>query len=131
LPMKILNATYTYNPTYNRVWTGFFTIMFWTAIERKQHHFFERKVTDINELKNHVYVATDKTNSCDQVFNSIYNKVAETQTQFPVLQQHFIGWFIKSDEAVLIPHELLSWIFSCAKTLVLCTCCLHLPPKLY
>jgi hypothetical protein len=28
LPMKILNATYTYNPTYNRVWTGFFTIMF-------------------------------------------------------------------------------------------------------
>jgi lycopene beta-cyclase len=50
-------------------------------------------------------------------FNSIYNKaVAETQTQFPVLQQHFIGWFIKSDEAVLIPHELLSWIFGCAKS---------------
>jgi lycopene beta-cyclase len=63
-------------------------------------------------------------------FNSIYNKaVAETQTQFP-LQQHFIGWFIKSDEAFLIPHELLSWIFSCAKeTLVLCTCCLHLPTE--
>jgi lycopene beta-cyclase len=33
---------------------------------------------------------------------------------FP-LQQHFIGWFIKSDEAFLIPHELLSWIFGCAK----------------
>jgi lycopene beta-cyclase len=47
-------------------------------------------VTDINELENHVFVATETDSyTCDTVFNSIYNKAeVENQTKYPVLQQH-------------------------------------------
>jgi hypothetical protein len=31
-------------------------------------------------------------------------KEPENQTQYPLLQQHFIGWFIKSKEAVFNPE---------------------------
>jgi lycopene beta-cyclase len=39
--------------TYNRV-LGLILQSCFLNYRRKQHHFFERKVTDINELKNHV-----------------------------------------------------------------------------
>jgi lycopene beta-cyclase len=45
-------------------------------------------------------------------FNSIYNKAeVENQTKYPVLQQHFIGWFIKVKKLSSIQTKLLSWIF--------------------
>jgi lycopene beta-cyclase len=59
-------------------------------------------VTDINELKTFCSQETDSY-TCDT--NSIYNKAeVENQTKYPVLQ-HFIGWFIKSKEAVFNPDQ--------------------------
>lgn len=79
--------------------------------------FFNEKITDINELENHVFVATPSENfTCGQLFNSIYDKQEpENQTKYPLLQQHFIGWFIKSKEAVFNHEKATFMDFSVAQ----------------
>jgi lycopene beta-cyclase len=58
----------------------------------KKHQLCQSKVTDINELENHAYVATETDSyTCDTIFNVLRQRV-ESQTK-SVLQQHFIGWF--------------------------------------
>jgi len=46
----------------------------------------------------HVNVSTDKqTYQCSTLFNSIFDwNVLHKQTRYPVLQQHFLGWYIKT-----------------------------------
>jgi lycopene beta-cyclase len=72
------------------------------------------KVTDINELETHVFVGTEENRySCDYLFNSIYTKAfAESQTKYPVLQQHFIGWFVKSESEIFNSDEATFMDFS-------------------
>ena len=76
--------------------------------------FLNEKVTDINELENHVFVATPSESfTCSKVINSIYRKLeVENQTNYPLLQQHFIGWFIKSKEAVFNAQQATFMDFS-------------------
>jgi lycopene cyclase-like protein len=64
--------------------------------------FVNHKVLEIEESENLILIKTESESfSCSKLFNSIYNKhKAESQTEYPVLQQHFIGWFIKSEQAV-------------------------------
>lgn len=103
---------------YNRVLgLDFYKYVFDTLSKENNITFLNEKVTDINELENHVYVATNKTEfTCATVFNSIYNKAtAETQTKFPVLQQHFIGWFVKTEEAVFNTAQATFMDFSVAQ----------------
>ena len=63
---------------------------------------FQDEVADFSELGHHCVVKTKtKSFTCNQVFNSIYNpELVTSQTKFPLVQQHFIGWYIKSEEAV-------------------------------
>jgi lycopene beta-cyclase len=51
----------------------------------KKHQLCQSKVTDINELENHAYVATETDSyTCDTIFNSIYDKEGvESQTKYP------------------------------------------------
>jgi lycopene beta-cyclase len=43
--------------------------------------------------------------SCTTLFNSIYNpSLASNQTKYPLLQQHFVGWFIKTETPVFNPE---------------------------
>jgi lycopene beta-cyclase len=107
--MKILNATYTYNPTHTTVFRTDFTIMFLNCYRKKATSFFERKVTDINELKIMFMSLLIKRIHMRPSFNSIYNKAVNTN-QFPVLQQHFIGWFIKSDSCFNPARATFSWL---------------------
>jgi lycopene beta-cyclase len=103
---------------YNRVLgLDFYNQVFEALSKENNITFLNEKVTNINELENHVYVATEKSEfSASTVFNSIYNKAAaETQTKFPVLQQHFIGWFVKSDQAVFNPEQATFMDFSVAQ----------------
>ena len=46
----------------------------------------------------HVIVSTDKqTYRCSTLFNSIFDwSVLSEQNRYPVLQQHFLGWYIKT-----------------------------------
>jgi len=95
----------------------FYNFVFELLSKQENITFLNEKVTDINELENHVYVASENNSfTCDQVFNSIYNKPAVAQqTKFPVLQQHFIGWTIKSTEAVFNPEQATFMDFSVAQ----------------
>ncbi|NRT14566.1 lycopene beta-cyclase [Flavobacterium sp. 28A] len=103
---------------YNQVkGLDFYNQVFDLISKQKNIHFLNETVTDINELETHVFVATATENfTASAVFNSIYRKTeVETQTQYPVLQQHFIGWFIKSKEAAFNPDQATFMDFSVAQ----------------
>ncbi|WP_163400183.1 lycopene cyclase family protein [Flavobacterium fluviatile] len=76
--------------------------------------FLNEKVTDINELESHVFIGTEKNRyTCNYLFNSIYTKAfAESQSKYPVLQQHFVGWFVKTDKEVFNPEQATFMDFS-------------------
>ena len=80
----------------------FYKLMFNTILQHKNIEIFQDDVVDFSELGNNCLVQTKtKSFTCNQIFNSIYNpKFVKSQTKFPLVQQHFIGWFIKSKEAV-------------------------------
>jgi lycopene beta-cyclase len=83
----------------------FYRLVFETISSQPNIHFANQQVTDFRELGNHCVVKTDTQNyTCNKVFNSILNaELVKTQAKFPFLQQHFVGWFIKSSEAVFRP----------------------------
>lgn len=60
------------------------------------------EVTSVEDDGNQVVVSTaSETFLAKRVFNSIFDyKMAVGQTKYPVLQQHFIGWFIKADKPI-------------------------------
>jgi lycopene cyclase-like protein len=76
--------------------------------------FLNQKVTEIEESENLIMIQTDSESfSCSKLFNSIYTKQKiENQSKYPVLQQHFIGWFIKSKQAVFNPEQATFMDFS-------------------
>ena len=82
--------------------SDFYKLMFDTILQNKNIEIFQDEVLDFSELGHHCVVQTKtKSFTCNQIFNSIYNpKFVKSQTKFPLVQQHFIGWFIKSKEAV-------------------------------
>ena len=84
----------------------FYELVFKKISEHKNIHFLNQKVVDFSELGNHCIVKTEQeTFTCNKIFNSIYNpEVVTSQTKFPLILQHFIGWFIKSKEAVFTPN---------------------------
>ena len=84
----------------------FYELVFKKISEHKNIHFLNEKVVDFTELGNHCVVKTkEETFTCNKIFNSIYNpEVVTAQNKFPLIQQHFIGWFIKSKEAVFTPN---------------------------
>ena len=92
----------------------FYNLVFDAISKQSNITFLTEKVTDINELETHVFVGTDHNRfTCTYLFNSIYTKAsAERQTKYPVLQQHFIGWFIKSEKEIFDPEQATFMDFS-------------------
>lgn len=80
----------------------FYKLIFDKIAKHPNIEIFQDEVTDFSELGNHCVVKTKtKSFTCNQVFNSIYNpEIVKVQSKFPLVQQHFVGWFIKSKEAV-------------------------------
>lgn len=76
--------------------------------------FFNSKVLEIEESENLIMIQTETESfSCNRLINSIYNKQkVENQSKYPLLQQHFIGWSIKSKEAVFNPEQATFMDFS-------------------
>ncbi|OYU80983.1 MAG: lycopene cyclase [Flavobacterium sp. BFFFF1] len=68
--------------------------------------FRNENVTGHSESAGHVVVQTDSGNySCSKLFNSIYDPTAVLkQTKYPLLQQHFIGWTIKTETPSFDPN---------------------------
>ena len=73
-----------------------------------------QKVTGYSESANGVVVQTTEGDfSCEKLFNSIYDPAQLlAQEKYPLLQQHFIGWFIKSKQLVFNPNQLTFMDFS-------------------
>jgi len=92
----------------------FYNFVFEFISKHSNITFLNEKVTDINELETHVYVGTEENRyTCNYLFNSVYTKAfAESQTKYPVLQQHFVGWFVKTETDIFNPEEVTFMDFS-------------------
>jgi lycopene beta-cyclase len=92
----------------------FYDMAFSRISEHKNITFLNARIKGFYESGDNVTVETDtQTISCGKLFSSIYDpKLALSQRDFPVLQQHFIGWRIKSTEAVFDPETATFMDFS-------------------
>lgn len=72
-----------------------------TLKNQKNITFSYQKVIDFSDTTNVVLVKT-KTESytCNKLFNSIYTSELPLKSKYPLLQQHFTGWFVKTKQAV-------------------------------
>ena len=92
----------------------------WVSNRIADHANIERiheKVIDFYEAGNHCVVKTESRSfTCNKILNSIYNSDwAAKQDKFPVLQQHFIGWFVKTSALVFNPNQVTFMDFSVAQ----------------
>ncbi len=67
-----------------------------------KHHNVDLRFEAVEGFQEHPELVTVTTNKnrykCTYFFNSILDwNVLKKQTNYPVLQQHFVGWFIKTD----------------------------------
>jgi len=88
--------------------------------ELKKHSniaFAHQKVTDFADLGMHVLVKTDaESYTCNKLFNSIYNPaLPASQKKYPLLQQHFIGWHVKTNIPAFNAHKPTFMDFSIAQ----------------
>ena len=92
----------------------FYTQVFELLSKQENITFIHEKVLEIEESETIILVQSENESfSCYKLFNSIYNKhKAESQTKYPVLQQHFIGWFIKSEQPVFNSEQATFMDFS-------------------
>ena len=92
----------------------FYNLVFDLISKQENIHFANQKVIDFEELRNHCIVKTETQNyTCNKIFNSIYNpEIVKSQSIYPLLQQHFIGWFIKSKEEVFEKNKATFMDFS-------------------
>ena len=92
----------------------FYSLIFELITKQSNIHFAHQKVIDFQELDNHCIVKTEIENfTCNQIFNSIYTpNLVKSQTKYPLLQQHFVGWFIKSKEEVFDKNKATFMDFS-------------------
>ncbi|KAA3630641.1 MAG: lycopene cyclase [Bacteroidetes bacterium] len=74
----------------------------WKTLDKAPNiTFIQGKVQSISETGDGAVVSTDQEQfSAKKVFNSvILNRDYEKQTKYPLLQQHFLGWFVKTAKA--------------------------------
>jgi lycopene beta-cyclase len=92
----------------------FYNFVFDEISKQSDIVFSQEKVTDINELETHVFIGTEENRyTCNYLFNSIYTKAfALTQSKYPVLQQHFVGWFVKTEAEIFNPEQATFMDFS-------------------
>ncbi|WP_299530299.1 lycopene cyclase family protein [Ulvibacterium sp.] len=76
--------------------------------------FSQEKVSKIQEGKDVVRVITEKKEyRGKQVFNSIFDyRMATGQKKYPVLQQHFLGWFLRTTRPIFDVNQATYMDFS-------------------
>ena len=79
--------------------------------------FRQAQISDVIDTGDSVYVTTSEENyTGKKVFNSIFNYgMATHQNKYPVLQQHFVGWFIKTKKPVFDVDQATYMDFSIAQ----------------
>lgn len=76
--------------------------------------FKQAEVTDVKDEGMQVTVSTSNGKlTAEKVFNSIFNyDMATHQNNYPVLQQHFLGWFVKTPKSIFDPNQATYMDFS-------------------
>lgn len=100
---------------YNQIRSIDFYNFVLNEISKQDNITFEnQKVVGFEENEELITVHTNgETYTCDQLFNSILNPFeVENQKHYPLLQQHFIGWFIESEEEIFNPEQATFMDFS-------------------
>jgi len=92
-------GAYRYNMIHG---IDFYNFVFAEIRKHPNIDFIQGKVVDFVDLSHHVLVKTEAGNfTCNRLFNSIYNPaLPASQTKYPVLRQHFIGWHVKTKQPV-------------------------------
>lgn len=85
----------------------FYNKVFESILNEENITFINQKVVQIEGKSGLIVVQCSRESySCDKLFNSIYNKsIVQSQRKYPLLQQHFIGWFIKSKQHAFNPQQ--------------------------
>lgn len=92
--------------TYKMILSTDFYEKIWAVIESKSHIEFQKgTVRSLEADEDGVRVHTDGEHfRASKVFNSISDYTDyKTQKKYPVLQQHFVGWFIKTKKPFFDP----------------------------
>ena len=78
----------------------FYNLIFEKIKQEKNIVFENQKIIHFLDQNTICEVKTESEQfTCDKIFNSIFNPgKVKNQTTYPLLQQHFIGWFIKSEQ---------------------------------
>jgi lycopene beta-cyclase len=87
--------------SYKMIRSGLFYETLWNYILSKDNFsFHQEEVTNINTNQNNIEVhGKNSTFRASKVFNSLpINDSYLRQSKFPVLKQHFVGWFIETKE---------------------------------
>jgi lycopene beta-cyclase len=92
----------------------FYNFVFDVISKQENITFQNQKVVDYEESENQITVQTETDSyTCDQLFNSILDLYeVENQTQYPLLKQHFIGWFIETEQEVFNDEQATFMDFS-------------------
>lgn len=95
----------------------FYNYVFGIISKQENIEFSNQKIISFQEENNQVSVKTEtKHFTCHKLFNSIFNpKEILEQDKYPLLQQHFIGWKIKSSEPAFTPEKATFMDFSVAQ----------------
>jgi len=95
----------------------FYNYIFEIISKEENIAFLKQKIISIKEENNQVLVKTEAEDfTCNKLFNSILNlNEVLSQDNYPLLQQHFIGWKIKISEPVFTPEKATFMDFSVAQ----------------
>ncbi len=111
---KMAIAPYQYRKIRSR---DFYAFVFNIISKHSQVEVAQEKVISITETADAALVQTEANLYKGQiVFNSILDwNDLQNQTKFPLLQQHFVGWFVQTKEAVFTPDCATFMDFSVAQ----------------
>ena len=108
---KELNLNFKLAPFHYKMLRSkaFYNEIYQKMESHKQLTLLKAEVLNIKENQSTTRVKTDKgTFESEKVFNSIFNpKALYEQKKYPVLNQHFIGWFIKTNTPTFDPEKVL------------------------
>ena len=88
---------------------GVYQTFYKQAQQAKNITFLQAEVQDVQTLDDFTEIVTSEGKfQSKRVFNSLFNpKLLWNQKKYPVLQQHFVGWFIKTSQPVFDPDKIL------------------------
>jgi lycopene beta-cyclase len=111
---KMAIAPYQYRQIRSQ---DFYAFVFNIISKHSQVEVAQEKVISITETADAALVQTEANLYKGQiVFNSMLDwKVLQNQTKYPLLQQHFVGWFVQTKEAVFTPDCATFMDFSVAQ----------------